>query len=66
MLERVAYSPDEAAQLLGVHRGTIYNLKKRGEIEFVKIGRRTLVPRSEIERLTATERSSTSATATIE
>jgi excisionase family DNA binding protein len=57
MIERAAYPLDEAGRLLGgISRGTFYNMRDRGEIRLVKLGRRTLVPRSEIERLTATER----------
>jgi len=66
MVERVAYSPTEAAQLLGIHRGTIYNLERRGEIRIIRLGRRALIPRSEIDRiLTATE-SSTHAASTMD
>lgn len=52
MIERAAYPLDEAAELLGgLHRGTLYNMRDRGEIRFVKLGRRTLVPADEIRRL---------------
>jgi excisionase family DNA binding protein len=51
MLERAAYPLLEAAQLLGISRGTLYNLHDRGEIRFVKLGRRTLIPADEIRRL---------------
>lgn len=49
--ERLAYSIDEARALLSIGRTTLYEMKKRGEIHFIKIAGRTLVPRSEIERL---------------
>jgi excisionase family DNA binding protein len=53
VIERAAYPLDEASRLLGgISRGTLYNMSARGEIRLVKLGRRTLVPRSEIERLT--------------
>jgi len=52
MIERAAYPLNEAAELLGgLHRGTLYNMKKRGELRFVKIGRRSMIPADEIRRL---------------
>jgi excisionase family DNA binding protein len=38
-LPRVAYSPAEAAQAIGVTRQHIYNLMQRGELPSVKLGR---------------------------
>jgi excisionase family DNA binding protein len=35
-------SLDEASQLLGVSRGSVYNLVRRGQLQHVKIGRRSL------------------------
>jgi excisionase family DNA binding protein len=52
MIERAAYPLREAARLLGgISRGSLYNMRDRGEIRFVKLGRRTLVPAAEIRRL---------------
>jgi excisionase family DNA binding protein len=49
---RAAYPLEEARQLLGgIARQTIYAMRDRGEIRLVKLGRRTLVPASEIRRL---------------
>jgi excisionase family DNA binding protein len=39
-----------AAAVLGIGRSTLYQLISRGEIEVVKIGRRTLVAQTELER----------------
>ncbi len=50
--ERAAYPLAEAAALFGITRQHIYTLAKRGEIRLVRLGRRTLVPASEIRRLT--------------
>lgn len=50
--ERAAYPLDEAATLFGITRQHIYALAKRGEIRLVRLGRRTLVPASEIRRIT--------------
>jgi excisionase family DNA binding protein len=49
---RAAYPLDEARELLGgLARSTLYDMRDRGEIRFVKLGRRTLIPASEIRRL---------------
>lgn len=48
---RLAYSPAEAANSIGVARQTIYNLMQRGELRSVKIGRSRRIPASEVERL---------------
>jgi excisionase family DNA binding protein len=36
---RLAYSPDEIAELTGCSRQHIYNLMSRGELRSVKLGR---------------------------
>ena len=51
--QRLAFSVDEAAAALGCSRVTIYNAFKRGDLRAVKIGARTVIPASEIERLLA-------------
>ena len=40
---RLAYSPTETAQVLGVSRPTVYNLLKRADFPCFKLGTRTLV-----------------------
>lgn len=39
----------EAAQILRVSRATLFEMLSRGEIRKIKIGRKTLIPRKEIE-----------------
>lgn len=51
-----AYSVVQTAKLIGVSRSKIYELFDTGELNYVKIGRRTLIERCEIERLLATHR----------
>ena len=41
----------EACVLLGVSRMTIYRLGKSGKIKITKIGRRSIIKRSEIDKL---------------
>jgi len=38
--ERLAYSVDEAAQLTGLSRDLLYDQMRRGNLPYVKIGRR--------------------------
>jgi excisionase family DNA binding protein len=47
----------DACAALGISRTSLYELVKRGELKLIKIAGRTLVPRSELERLTRVERS---------
>lgn len=49
-VDRLAYSPAEAAAAIGVSRATIYNLLHRGELTARKVGRATRIARSELER----------------
>lgn len=42
-MDRITYSPAEAAQALGVSRPTIYTLIKRDSFPVFKVGARTLI-----------------------
>jgi len=48
---QAAYSPAEAAGQLSISRSTLYGLISAGQLRRVKIGRRTLIPATEIDRL---------------
>ncbi|MFO1126406.1 MAG: helix-turn-helix domain-containing protein [Methylocystis sp.] len=48
---RRADKPNDACAALGVSRSHIYNLAGEGKIRLVRIGNRTVVPESEIDRL---------------
>jgi excisionase family DNA binding protein len=48
---RIAYSPAEAAAVLGCTRQTIYNLIDRGELTRYKIGRSTKLSVVEVHAL---------------
>lgn len=50
-LERRGYSPAEAARIVGCGRTKMYDLIKERRIRVVKIGARTIIPKSEIDRL---------------
>lgn len=49
-VEKLTFSPEEAAASLGVSRSTIYKEIQAGTIKFFKYGARTLIRRSELER----------------
>ena len=49
---KLAFRIDEACQALGIGRTSLYELAKTGEIRLIKIAGRTLVPLTELERLT--------------
>ncbi|CAN5198015.1 hypothetical protein BH09BAC4_BH09BAC4_20740 [soil metagenome] len=42
---------DESAQLIRISRRSLYRLNERGELPFVKLNRRTVIRRSDIDRL---------------
>jgi excisionase family DNA binding protein len=49
--EKIAYTIKEAAAASGIGRTTIYELIKCGELPLVKIGRRSLIRRPDLEGL---------------
>ena len=51
MPQRAAYSVAETCEILGVSRSTLYRLIARCELRRVHLGRRALIPASEINRL---------------
>jgi len=50
-VERKSVRPQEAAELLGVCRDTVYVLIRSGRLRSVKAGRARLIPLSAIEEL---------------
>lgn len=51
-VDRAAYPLDEGCYKLGISRTSAYAMNKRGKLNFIKIAGRTLIPASEIARLT--------------
>jgi excisionase family DNA binding protein len=47
--QRLAYSPDEAANLLGISRELIHDLLRTGQLGSVKAGRRRLIGKHHLE-----------------
>jgi excisionase family DNA binding protein len=54
--ERLAYSVEEAAQLLGVHYFSVYRMIQRGKLRACRVLRgKLLIPRSELLKLLKAE-----------
>jgi excisionase family DNA binding protein len=49
-LTRLAYSPSEAARVLGISRSKLYELITSGHVQVIKLGSRTLILHSELAR----------------
>ena len=47
---RLAYSVDEAARLTGLSRDLLYDEMRRGNLAYVKIGRRRLITRQHLQQ----------------
>jgi excisionase family DNA binding protein len=52
---RLAYSPDEAAELLGISRELVHDLLRTGELGSRKAGRRRLIAKRHLEEFLAGE-----------
>jgi excisionase family DNA binding protein len=50
-MEKLTYTVEQAARLLGIGRNSAYDAVRRGEIPVLKIGHRYLVPRAALERM---------------
>lgn len=53
-VERLSVGAEEAAQILGVGRSTVFKLVKDGTLQGVKLGKRRLFTIHELEALLAT------------
>jgi excisionase family DNA binding protein len=48
--DRLAYSVDEAARLTGLSRDLLYDQMRRGNLSYVKVGRRRLITRHHLQQ----------------
>ncbi len=48
--ERLAYSVDEAARLTGLSRDLLYDEMRRGNLAYIKVGRRRLITRQQLQQ----------------
>ena len=55
LAERLAYSPDEAAELLGISRELVHDLLRTGQLGSVKAGRRRLIAKHHLQAFLAGE-----------
>ena len=60
MPEQLAYSVEEAAEMLSIRRTKMYELVRRGEIATQTIGRRRIVPRESLVNFLAANASQAS------
>lgn len=51
MTERLTYTVPEAAALLGISRNTTYEAIRTGQIPAIRIGRRLVISRVQLDRL---------------
>ena len=51
--QQLAYSEQEAAGLLGISPRTLFTLRKEGKVRAVKIGKRVVYSREELQRFLA-------------
>ena len=49
--DKMAFSPQEAASTLGLCLNSVYKMLRRGQLKGVRVDRKILIPRSEIEAL---------------
>jgi excisionase family DNA binding protein len=54
-VERIAYSPDEVAELVGISRELVHDLLRTGQLGSVKAGRRRLISKRHLEAFLARE-----------
>jgi len=59
--ERLAYSPEEAAELLGISKELVHDLLRTGQLGSVKAGRRRLIGKQHLEAFLAGEPEATAA-----
>jgi excisionase family DNA binding protein len=48
--KRLAYSIDEAARLTGLSRDLLYDEMRRGNLAYLKVGRRRLITRHHLQQ----------------
>lgn len=53
MTNRLTLSVEEAAELLGIGRGLAYELVRTHQIPSLRLGRRVVVPRAQLEAMVA-------------
>ena len=49
--EKLTYSAREGAQALGISKNSMYSAIRNGEIPYIKVGKRILIPKCSIDSL---------------
>lgn len=49
--DKLTLSVEECAKLLGIGRNSAYEAVARGEIPVIRVGKRLLVPKAQLEKL---------------
>lgn len=47
-MEKMTYSIDEAAQILGVSKSFMYKLAQNNEVPVIRLGKRLVIPKSKL------------------
>jgi excisionase family DNA binding protein len=56
-MESLTLTVEETAKLLGISRNTAYSLVAQGTIPSLRLGKRLVIPRMQLERLLAGQQS---------
>jgi excisionase family DNA binding protein len=51
MTDRLTLSIEDAAEALGIGRGLAYEMARTGKLPVLKLGRRLVVPRAQLEAM---------------
>ena len=51
MMERLTYTVEEAAEVLGIGRDLAYRLAKAGGLPTLRLGKKYVIPREALERM---------------
>ncbi len=51
MDQKMTYSIEEVANIIGISRGLAYQMARTGQIPVVRFGRRMLVPKTALEKI---------------
>jgi excisionase family DNA binding protein len=49
--EKLAFSVNESAEILSIGARTVWRMVEEGTIRAIRLGRRVVIPKSELERL---------------
>lgn len=50
-MERRTYTVEDVGRVLGIGRNSMYKAVERGDVRCIRIGKRIVIPKAEVERL---------------